>query len=557
MLTSIRNVAHQRYLYSPQDEAGKRLWDLESKFADYEGLMQQVWQRLADDMVDLYEPAMRKGLALFISLLYLRHPRRLAEVDRLHGRLVEMFESSPKNALGNPDIEAVEINGQGRGLDNTDWLRYRDASENDKKRWFVESVQTNAIHLAEVLMKKRWSVIFAADSVFITTDTPVLLMHQSREVFGVGTPGVIVSFPLSPTRVLMMDDRHDQPAGHYYPLTGSPADHNGLAWGDCERFMISPRHPDFIRRELLHSSVSPTALARCKDRSVRQMVAPKMLNPSHARLGFEQYREAAEALHVLAGMLLFEFARHADREVRRDQMARNLIARADTMVHSIVRLWETHDRADCWILHRALLDRLFHLYALNQKNQFDVFDDWSFKALYEAAGRLRSDPAIEGKLEGLVENLTEDQKARYHRLVKNPPEWRRPKAEDVSKAMGLAILYRYGYDYASRHVHPMANDGQEDFFNITGLQPRPDFGEAASIVVLSNSVLVASLILQEALNASALAWSAVVYDAVEGLRKFLICAAPEEHVPIVKVSAMFAAKTPLAARCKAPPPEQG
>jgi hypothetical protein len=114
-----------------------------------------------------------------------------------------MFESSPKNALGNPDIEAVEINGQGRGLDNTDWLRYRDASENDKKRWFVESVQTNAIHLAEVLMKKRWSVIFAADSVFITTDTPVLLMHQSREVFGVGTPGVIVSFPLSPTRVLM------------------------------------------------------------------------------------------------------------------------------------------------------------------------------------------------------------------------------------------------------------------------------------------------------------------------------------------------------------------
>jgi hypothetical protein len=64
-----------------------------------------------------------------------------------------------------------------------------------------------------------------------------------------------------------------------------------------------------------------------------------MLNPSHARLGFEQYREAAEALHVLAGMLLFEFARHADREVRRDQMARNLIARADTMVHSIVRLW--------------------------------------------------------------------------------------------------------------------------------------------------------------------------------------------------------------------------
>ena len=281
-----------------------------------------------------------------------------------------------------------------------------------------------------------------------------------------------------------------------------------------------------------------------------------MVNPSHERLRFEQYREAAEALHVLAGMLLFEFARHADTEVRRDQIARNFIARADTMVRGIVRLWEMDDRADCWILHRALLDRLFHLYDLNQKNQFDAFNDWSFKTLYEAAGRLRSDPAMKGNLEGLVEDLTPDRKARYHRLVNNPPDWRRPKAEDVSKAMGLAILYRYGYDYASRHVHPMANDGQEDFFSITGLQPRPDFGEEASIVVLSNSVLIASLILHEALNASALAWRAVVYDAVEGVRKFLICAAPEEHLPIVKVSAMIAAKTPLAERRNSPPTEQ-
>jgi hypothetical protein len=43
--------------------------------------------------------------------------------------------------------------------------------------------------------------------------------------------------------------------------------------------------------------------------------------------------------------------------------------------------------------------------------------------------------------------------------------------------------------------------------------------------VLSNSVLIASLILQEALNASSLSWRAVVYDSVEGVRKFLICAA--------------------------------
>ena len=42
MLTSIRNVAHQRYLYSPRDEAGKRLWDLEGKFAERAIYLTQV-----------------------------------------------------------------------------------------------------------------------------------------------------------------------------------------------------------------------------------------------------------------------------------------------------------------------------------------------------------------------------------------------------------------------------------------------------------------------------------------------------------------------------------
>jgi hypothetical protein len=121
-----------------------------------------------------------------------------------------------------------------------------------------------------------------------------------------------------------------------------------------------------------------------------------MPKPPDQHLSFEQYAQAAEALHVLSGMLLFEFARRADPGITRDLIARNFIARADTMVRSILQLWEMKDYADCWILHRALLDRLFHLHELSQKNQFDAFDDWSFKMLYEAAGRLRSDPALKG-----------------------------------------------------------------------------------------------------------------------------------------------------------------
>lgn len=120
------------------------------------------------------------------------------------------------------------------------------------------------------------------------------------------------------------------------------------------------------------------------------------------RLSFEQYTQAAEALHVLSGILLYEFVRRDDAPSLRDQIARNFIARADTLVEGIFRLWEIDDGADCWTLHRTLLDRLFHLHDINQNNQFEVFDDWSLKALYEAANRLRSDPALKGKTDGLL-----------------------------------------------------------------------------------------------------------------------------------------------------------
>lgn len=271
-----------------------------------------------------------------------------------------------------------------------------------------------------------------------------------------------------------------------------------------------------------------------------------MFNRSDQPLSLEQYAQAADALHVLSGMLLFEFARHSATEVTRDQIVRNFIARADTMVRGIFRLWEIKDYGDCWIIHRALLDRLFHLHVLKDNDQFDLFDDWSFKMQYEAANRVRSDSTLAGQLKGLVDDLTTVQKARYQRLVKNHPAWRRPKAEDAAKAMDLMFLYRYGYDYASQHVHPMANDGQEDFFNITRLEPKPDFPDWG--IVLSNSILVASLIVQEALDASTLSWCRVVYDAVGGVRNFLLSASPEHHLPLAKVTVMFRERLPLAQR---------
>jgi hypothetical protein len=51
---------------------------------------------------------------------------------------------------------------------------------------------------------------------------------------------------------------------------------------------------------------------------------------------------------------------------------RNFIAA--TAARGIVQLWEIKDFQDCWILDRSLRDRLLHPRALNERDEFDVFE---------------------------------------------------------------------------------------------------------------------------------------------------------------------------------------
>lgn len=117
---------------------------------------------------------------------------------------------------------------------------------------FVQLIFDNAAWLAQELLKKRWWVSFTDTPSFITTDTPVVVVNPERQSFGINTPGTVISLPISPTRILMLDDRLDQPKGRYYPLgTNGPAPFNDIAWCKCERFMISSRPTDLVCAEML------------------------------------------------------------------------------------------------------------------------------------------------------------------------------------------------------------------------------------------------------------------------------------------------------------------
>lgn len=254
-LTSVRQIGAQCFIYSPKDRFGNRQWDMESRLADLENVVSSIWPILANDFVDLHaDEGIRRALALFVSTLHLRHPKRLSEVEMIHAELVAACEAFPKDEAGRPLIESVDDKGIVQPFDNSNWHEYRAAGPNDKKRIFVDAILQNATHCAEILMKKRWYVVFSQRPVFITTDNPVTVVNRNRRVFGLATPGTEVFFPVSPTRVLIMDDRHDQPKGLYYPLLDDTRDcglFNLTAWHHAERFMISPRHTDIVCAEML------------------------------------------------------------------------------------------------------------------------------------------------------------------------------------------------------------------------------------------------------------------------------------------------------------------
>lgn len=254
-------------------------------------------------------------------------------------------------------------------------------------------------------------------------------------------------------------------------------------------------------------------------------------NPEHYQ-PVESYVEAHHALHGVAGLILFELAR--EKRDTRDTIIRNFIARTDMMVRGVFRLWNLEDYQDCWILHRCLLDRLFHLADLDSQNQFETFEAWSFLKQYKANTRIRSDPEFGGALrESGVIDPTPEQRTRGEALSRNPPVWTRPKAEDVSRKLCMRFLYSFGYDYGSMHVHPMADDGEQDFFTITGLGPRPLFADQRT--VLSNTLLVGTMVLQQALNASSPSWRALIYDFLSDLRRFLGDGSDDYKMSFVKL----------------------
>ena len=189
----------------------------------------------------------------------------------------------------------------------------------------------------------------------------------------------------------------------------------------------------------------------------------------------------------------------------------NFIARGIVCLDSIHTLWKSGSYQDCWILHRALVDRLIHLHRLIQHEEFEEFERWSFQEQWQTADVTFSDPSLTEKVrpEALAEakKLHTERRSRIRQEPKS--SWRRPNAKKVAKAMNLPFVYSLGYDAASAEVHPMADDGKEELHALLGI-PLPSYGDSRTI--LHNSILMQYLLVQHGMRGCDVLWRGFVSD---------------------------------------------
>lgn len=254
-LTHVRNVCGKRYLYSPMQTDGERSWALDERLDHLESLLGAVWPELAEGFAPLDDEAWRKGIALFVAVMHLRNPEVRHTVEEIHRQLVSFYQSGPLLADGTPNVNSFEFKGRVLDVDLTGWHEYRRWTKHDHDRFFAHFVQAEATHFAKLLLPKRWSVVFSELDAFITTDKPVAIQHQSRQTFGFGTSGSIVTFPLSPRRLLVMDDMHTEPSNQYYPLSEPHAGAlNYSVWRGASRFLITGRSVEEVLAEICSSA---------------------------------------------------------------------------------------------------------------------------------------------------------------------------------------------------------------------------------------------------------------------------------------------------------------
>lgn len=200
---------------------------------------------LCEAETDLTWEPVRKMLALIVATTYARNPVQFESWKRMHRRFVDELRGREHLPLH------VTISGKRHEVDPSDWPEFRDAGAEEMKAAWNDYIAGGG-DIAPKLLGMRMVMLAANGPVFITSDNPVTITHPSMEFRGIGDPETTISFPISPTRMLILDNRHDEPNGVYYELPDDNAGaQNLLVWRNAMEHLFCHRDPHEVCAELV------------------------------------------------------------------------------------------------------------------------------------------------------------------------------------------------------------------------------------------------------------------------------------------------------------------
>ncbi len=174
----------------------------------WEGHFAKVWPDVVDRCDD---PRTRANVARFIGTLIARHPKSRDYVRELN----TLFQCA---AIGRPeDAEVTFLNKTGETKLKVSEIRKFALTDPDTVRTdFIRLMPRVSKAAAEALMSRRWLALVADAPSFVTSDTPVVTLRGScwRPKYGLGTPGTIINFPVSPRRFLVLADEWERTFDH-------------------------------------------------------------------------------------------------------------------------------------------------------------------------------------------------------------------------------------------------------------------------------------------------------------------------------------------------------